>query len=568
MAARFIWRRPVDLDEVDYDFDLVLDDEGFDDPDEDDGVNDTDAEREARAVTSVDLDEMSQANVNSLIDKLMLVADIISGHPLYNYQKPFARRVFESLLINDGAKISALFARQTGKSETVANVIATAMIMFPVLSKAYPDLMAKFREGVWVGAFAPVDEQADNLFGRIVSRLSSDSAVEVMRDPEINAVLDAKGRTVYVKFLNNPAPMQDGRGHSLVRKTTAHPRATIEGRSYHVILVDESQGADDRVINKSVGPMGAAYNATMVFTGTPTYTKNVFYSQITINKRESLKRGRRRVNHFEVDWKEAAKENPNYKKFVMGELLRLGEDSDEFKLSYRLIWLLDKGMFTTSEKLEACEDKTMQELVKFWPHSPVVVGIDCARKMDRTIVTVIFVDWDHPDELGMYHHRILNWLDLEGMDWEDQYFRIVEFLKNYRIWKIGIDSGGLGDVVAQRLRILMPQNEVVDLGSSQKEQSERWKYLRALIDRRQVMWPAGSKVKRLKIWKRFHQEMEDLEIKFTGPYVLAEAPTVRDAHDDYADSLAIGCVLTRGEEEENSVVEVAHNPFYTRRRRF
>lgn len=530
--------------------------------------DDTDAEREAREATEVILDEMSQGTVDKLVDKLMVVCDIISGNPLYKYQKPFARRIFESLIINDGATLTALFARQTGKSETVANVIATAMIMFPVLSKAFPDLLEKYKKGVLVGAFAPVDEQADNLFGRIVSRLSSDSAQVIMADPEINAVLDGKGRTVYIKFRNSTEPLVDGKGQCLVRKTTCHPRATIEGRSYHIILIDECQGADDKVVNKSVRPMGAAYNATKVYTGTPTYTKNVFYNQIQINKREAVKRGRNRQNHFEVDWRVAAKENPNYKKSVAADMLSMGEDSDEFKLSFRLIWLLDKGMFTTNEKLDLCGDTSMQSLVQAWNRTPIVIGIDCARKQDRTVVTAIFVDWDHPDELGMYHHRVLNWLDLEGMDWEEQYFRIVEFLSNYRVWKIGIDSGGLGDVVAQRLRVLMPHIDIVDLGSSQSEQSDRWKYLRNLLDRRQVMWPAGAKVRRLKIWKRFRQEMEDLEIVFKGPYVLAEAPSIRDAHDDYADSLAIGCVLTLDHEEESSVVEVSANPFYRRSPRY
>lgn len=79
----------------------------------------------------------------------MSATDIISGHPLYDYQKPFARRIFESLIINDGATVTALFSRQTGKTETIANVIATAMIMFPVLSKAYPTLLDKYKEGVY-----------------------------------------------------------------------------------------------------------------------------------------------------------------------------------------------------------------------------------------------------------------------------------------------------------------------------------------------------------------------------------------------------------------------------------
>jgi hypothetical protein len=534
----------------------------------DDYDDETESEREARLGIEVILDEVTQESVNNMVDRLMQVTDVLSGHPLRRYQRPFARRIFESLIIDDGAKITALFARQTGKSETVANVIATSMIMLPLLARAYPEMLGKFKEGVHVGAFAPVDEQADTLFGRIVSRLTSDSAQEVMNDPEVNASLTGKGRTVYLRFHNSRAPLQDGKGHSYVRKTTAHPRATIEGRTYHIILIDECQGADDRVVNKSIGPMGAAFNATMIMTGTPTYTKNVFYNQISINKRALTRRGTIRCNHFEVDWREAAKENAYYKRFVEGEMLRLGEDSDEFRLSYRLMWLLDKGMFTTSAKLDECGDTSMQSLVRQWHHTPVVVGIDCARKQDRTVVTVVYVDWDHPDELGMYHHRVLNWLDLEGMDWEEQYFQIVEFLQNYNVWKIGIDVGGVGDVVAQRLKILMPHVEITEINSTQSDQSERWKYLRNLIDRRQVMWASGSKVRRLKVWRRFRQEMEDLEILFKGPYVLAEAPNLRDAHDDYADSLALACILTRDyNDEEVGVVEVMQNPFYTNNRR-
>lgn len=530
--------------------DTVLDDDVLEF--EDAETDETDAEREAREATDVVLDENAKDFVDRLVDRLMQVCDVISGHPLRQYQKPFARRFFESLVLNDGATLTALYSRQSGKSETVANVTATAMIMLPRLAKVFPDWLGKYREGVWVGAFAPVDEQADTLYGRIVARLTSDTATAVLADPDINDRVTGKGRTVTLKNCG-----------SLVRKTTAHPRATIEGRTYHLILLDEAQGMDDKVLNKSIGPMAAAVNGTMVLTGTPSYTKNVFYHQIQINKRASTRRGAARQNHFEADWRTVAKENDNYRRFVLKEMIRMGEDSDEFKLSYRLIWLLDKGMFTTSEKLDHCGDTSAQALVHAYNLSPVVVGIDCARKQDRTIVTVIYVDWDHPDELGMYHHRVLSWLDLEGEDWESQYFRIVEFLANYSVWKIGIDTGGLGDVVASRLRVLMPSTDIVDCGSMRSDQSDRWKYLRNLIDRRQIVWPAGAKVRRLKIWRRFRQEMEDLEILFHGPYVLAEAPSVRDAHDDYPDSLAIGCYLTKEiTENETAQVEVSVNPFY------
>lgn len=509
-------------------------------------TDETEAERQARLDTEVVLDELSAEFVEHIVQKLLVVVDELSGHPLYPYQREFAHRLIESLIINDGATLTALFSRQSGKSETVANCVAACMIMLPRLAQIYPELLGKFKEGLWVGAFAPVDDQADNLYARITSRLDSDRAEEILADPEIDDKIISRARQLTLK-----------RCGSLVRKQTCHPRATIEGRTYHLILVDECQGADEKVINKSVGPMGASTNATMVFTGTPTYTKGVFYKQIQLNKRAATRRGARQ-NHFHADWREAAKSNKNYAKFVKKEMLRLGEDSDEFKLSYVLVWLLDKGMFTTQEKLDDLGDKSMQ-VVHAWHKSPVVVGIDPARKQDSTIVTVVWVDWDHPDEFGYYEHRVLNWLDLSGLDWEAQYFRIIEFLANYSVWAIAVDAGGVGDVVASRLKVLMPHIEIHELGSQRPDQSRRWKHLTELLDRRKLGWPAHAKTRRLKTYRRFRQQMEDLEKKFEGPYVLAEAPREADAHDDYADSVALACSLTK--EFQIPEVEVSNSPW-------
>lgn len=511
--------------------------------------DDTTAEREAREAIAVNLDELSAAFVHIVVERVLLVVDELSGHPLYPYQRPFAYRMVESLIIGDGATLTALFSRQSGKSETVANVVAACMILFPILAKVYPDLMGKFREGLWVGAFAPVDDQADTLFGRIVSRLTSERAEELMHDPDIAEQIRGKGRTVTLK-----------RG-SLVRRQTAHPRATIEGRTYHLILIDECQGADERVVNKSIEPMGSSTNATMVFTGTPTYVKGVFYKQIQMNKREALKRGARQ-DHYEADWKEAAKSNPNYGKSVRKAMLRIGEDSDEFKLSYKIMWLLQQGQFATSELLDELGDKSM-EIVHAWHKTPCLVGVDPARKQDSTIVTVVYVDWDHPDEFGNYDHRILNWLDLTGLDWEVQYFRIIEFLSNYAIMAIGVDSGGVGDVVIDRLRVLMPGVHIEAVGSMRPDQSKRWKHLMNIMERRKIAWPMHAKTRRLKTYRRFRLQMEDLQKDFAGPYMLAAAPNESDAHDDYCDSLAIACSLTV--DAQMPTVEVSHSPFAARR---
>lgn len=469
--------------------------------------------------------------VDDIIKKILLVIDELSGHPLRPYQRPLAYRILESLIVEDNAKITALWSRQSGKSETVADTVAGAAIMLPILAKMFPDLLSKFKEGLWVGVFAPTDDMSDTLFSRIVYRMTSERAQEILSDPEIDERLDGRGKLIRLK-----------KSGSLIRKQTAHPKAKIEGQTYHLVVIDESQDADDRVVNKSIAPMLAATAGTLVMTGTPSYTKSGFYSQIQVNKRKGTRRGASQ-SHFEVDWKTVAKHFPQYGKSVRGEMERLGEDSDEFKLSYRLIWLLDKGMLITADRFDNLGDTTMQTVTD-WHRSPVVVGIDPARKKDSTIVTVCWINWDYPNRHGQYEHRVLNWLDLQGMDWESQYYRILEFLSHYNVLGIGIDVGGLGDVVASRLKVLMPDTQIVELKSDRTNQTKRWSHMMDLLNKQLVIWPAHSRTRARKTWQRFRAQMEDAELTYQGPHILVAAPETDAAHDDYVDSLANALYLT------------------------
>jgi hypothetical protein len=481
------------------------------------------------------LDELSQEFVNKLIEKIMQFLVVLVGHDLHPYQKPLAKRMIESVLINDGEEITALASRQSGKSETVADTVATLMILLPRLAKLYPDLLGKFKDGLWVGLFAPTESQAETLFGRTVTRLTSQRALEVLGDPEIDdSAARIGGVTRMIKLKNSG---------STLTMMTANPRAKIESKSFHLIVIDECQEADDFVVSKSISPMLAYYAGTMVKTGTPTTSKNNFYRSIQLNKRRQTTRGARQ-NHFQWDWKDVAKFNDNYQKFIKKEMLRIGEDSDEFQMSYNCKWLLERGMFVTTGIMDELGDVS-QEVVKVWMKTPVVVGVDPARKMDSTVVTVVWVDWDRPDEFGYFEHRVLNWLELQGDDWEEQYFQIVNFLSNYDVLAIGVDANGVGDAVAQRLKILIPRAEVAAITSSQSEQSNRWKHLQALIQRRMLGYPAHAKTRRLRSWKRFYQQMVDAEVHYKGPNFLVQAPDESYAHDDYVDSLAIACSLTK-----------------------
>jgi hypothetical protein len=388
------------------------------------------------------------------------------------------------------------------------------------------------------------------LFGRAVTRLTSERAVDIMGDVEIDdSAVRVGGVTRQIKLKKSG---------STITMMTANPRAKIESKSFHLIVIDECQEADDFVVSKSISPMLAYYAGTMVKTGTPTTSKNNFYRSIQLNRRRQTTKGNRQ-NHFQWDWKDVAKFNANYEKFIRKEMLRIGEESDEFQMSYNCKWLLERGMFITSSIMDELGD-TSQELVKVWHKTPVVVGIDPARKTDSTVVTVVWVDWDRPDEFGYFDHRILNWLEMQGDDWEEQYYQVVNFLSNYDVLAIGVDANGVGDAVAQRLKLLLPRAEVMSLTSSPSEQSKRWKHLQALIQRKMIAWPAHAKTRRLRTWKRFYQQMVDAEVQYKGPNFLVAAPDESYAHDDFVDSLSIACSLTQ--DLVMPEVVASSNPFF------
>lgn len=264
---------------------------------------------------------------SELVNIIFNFIELYSGKTLFPYQEQFSKRVIRSILENDGAELTALFARQSGKSETIADTVGGCMIILPILANmpmlAGDKRLEQFRDGLWVGIFAPSQRQAQITYNRIKSRLQSPSAMAVLEDPEFNLQFTtSNGQT---------CALSNG---SFATAISASDGSSIEGESFKLIICEECQDISNYKIRKSIHPMGAAYNATIVKIGTATTFKGDFYDAIQRNKRD-YESGELRVrNHFEYDWKVAAKYNPKYAKYVESEKKRLGEKSDEFRMSY------------------------------------------------------------------------------------------------------------------------------------------------------------------------------------------------------------------------------------------
>ena len=499
------------------------------------------------------LDETTAEFVDDLVKKLILFIEEFCDVKFFPYQLPIAYSFVESIVLGDGEEKTLIATRQSGKSEVVSNLIAGLMVILPRLSNVYPTWLKKFEKGFWVGVFAPTEEQADTVFGRVVSKLTSEHAMNFLLDPDIDDKATGgggrgKGKIITLK-----------KSGSLCRMQTCNPKAKIESKTYHFAFIDEAQEADEVMIAKSIKPMLAWNNGSIVLGGTAQRYKSYFYNAIQYNKRRDINARGHKIHHHEYDWRMAAKYNSNYASFIAKEKLRIGEDSDEFQMSYCNRWMLEKGMFVSEDRLERMYDPSMP-LVHEWWKTPIVVGIDVARTNDSTVITPVWVDWDHPDPFGFFEHRVLNWHEINNVEWETQYFEIIDFLRNYDVYRIGVDAQGVGGAVAERLQILLPDIEVIAISSDAKAQNERWTHLTQLIQRDQLIVPGHSKARRTKRWKKFNQQMADLEKVNRGPYLLAAAPDERGAFDDYPDSLAIACAMTV--QDVMPTVTVYENPFF------
>jgi hypothetical protein len=485
-----------------------------------------------------------QIAIDDLCDKVLLYCEKQAGIDLHPYQKDFGLSIARSLILNEGEEITALFSRQSGKTETVAVILGGCMVILPTLANQMPGLyeIDMFKNGLWVGLFAPSNEQSFTAFSRMRERIRSKNAKMIMNDPEIDTFLENDGK-------GNPMMLTNG---SLCRMQTAAKQAQIESKSYHVVLIDEAQDCDNTKVKKSIHPMLAAYNGTIIKIGTSNTKRSDFYDAIRRNIRNEQKHGARR-NHFQFDYKTVQKYNPKYKQFLDKEIKRLGYDSDEFRMAYRLHFILERGMFLTQEELE---EKVFDYKLKHKEterEMPCVVGIDVAKGGDSTVVTVLRVDYENMvtnEDTGEEYpmKELVNWLEFNGEDHEVQFNQIVDWLSQFRLSSIFIDSTGVGDPVADRfIHYYSGHAHVEGYKFTRPSKSVMWRALYQEITAGRLRVPAHSRTQRLRAWRKFRSQMLDLEKDYVGQYMVCQHPDEKGAHDDFCDSIALSILASMSE---------------------
>ena len=419
---------------------------------------------------------------------------------LYPFQKEISNEIIKKVFNNEGGESFIEISRQAGKTEAVVRTVEFLLLV----GRAF------LNKPLRIGIFAPQHEQAKTDFDRLKEALESKPLADEfeLTFPESNA--------------NTLNVFQSGENYGFCYifpiTKTSHP----ESKTLDLIIYEEAQHIDGVLKANKTDPMGASTNASRVNFGSAGYQINYFY------------RGIQKGTPFLYPYQEIIKQKEvrgdlNYKRYVEKEIKEKGEDDDSIKTQYKLEWVIGVGQFITTEQFDALfGDHGIIESSR----NPCYAGIDTAKSPDSTVVTIIE---NHQGN----EKRIINWLELRGDNYKDQFDAIWNFISQYDVRAVAIDSTGQGDFMPD-----MFERET----HFTNEESGLYR-IKFSLQTKDIIYKNLSVVTRKLLTKlpkcdimeltKFRQQMLDLQKEYKGGLLSCHHPSAQNAHDDYPDSWAL-----------------------------
>ena len=507
-----------------------------------------------------DLERQQKLAVNfdahGLTEKIIMYGKALTGIPLYKYQEDTVYAIIYAVLTGQNETLTMLFARQSGKTEGLAFVINALSTILPFLAKFIPDL-EQFKDGIQIGLFAPQSDQVWTTYNRSLLRLNNANAEELMGDPDLDVRLDRS-----TKFeLSN--------GSSLTAQV-ASKQSKIEGKTYHLIIIEEAQDVDSYIVEKSIDPMVSATAGTIVKCGTTGSEKNHFWHDIQFNRNEDRKSRNAKLRlHWEFDYiqiikdkrkqfeKDQKKFHLNYETDVLKQRDRRGADSRVFRLNYALLWDLEEGMLITDKVFDNLTNKKKGHTID--RNDIIIAGLDIGKEEASTVLTVGKIVWNPNDENQPPKLEICGWMELHKVDYEEQHHLIVDYLFEKGVQNLFADYTGVGKPVVDRLMYAVGDSVNIEpFNFSKQSKSEMWYNLIDYIQTERLIIPANPSVKRTTEWEHFEEQFKNCTKRYDGPFLVCEKAD--GYHDDYVDSLALMCLATNFEVAVE--IEEDENPLF------
>ena len=263
--------------------------------------------------------EQLLAGVRSVAEDVHAFSRVLApGRMLRSYQAPVARAVGESVRRGLGQEYAAVFSRQSGTDEMLAQLCAWLLWLHQ-------------REGGSIVVALPaLRPQGIIARDRLIDRLSNPLTRHLLRVRE--------GTIVEL-------------GRASVRYLSAAPSANSRGNTANLLLVaNEAQDIDIDTWDAVFAPMAASSNSTTLFMGTVWTSTTLLARQIrllaNLERRDSVQR------RFLVPWPQVAEELPPYGDYVRRQMALLGEGHPFIRTEYELRELDGNGGLFPPERRE------------------------------------------------------------------------------------------------------------------------------------------------------------------------------------------------------------------------
>ena len=460
----------------------------------------------------------------SLRDSLF---ESVYKHEFMNYQKRLSNAIIKSIIENRGLTLSTEISRQSGKTSGVVATVGFLLLFFYQICKQFEiPTTPQFN----VGFFAPQERQAQSAFMMLRDFLRK------CEKQGFDFNFDSfNGDTIMMRSSNYPP--------RTVYCMTASPTSRQESKTLNLIIIDEAQDIEDKVVDRSISPMGASTNATEIWIGVGGYRRCKFQKFI-----DELPDDQKVIAPYDVILQERREKYEktgnilylNYEKHIKKRRLEIGEDSDEFKTQYKLIWILERGQFITYEELFKLEEEYDANKILL-ERREVYGGIDWGKSKDSTVFTVI-----------SYDYKVLDWFEWQGDDYASQIEEIEQIIRSkYSTMRvIHCDTTGTQDmavdILQKRVALLGIQVEGINFNPVSKD--EMYKNLSRMMHDRilggQILEPAVLRFpKRDSLNKnKFAKQMLDLQKEIRNEKWRCQHPDGAGYHDDYPTSIALACL--------------------------
>lgn len=233
---------------------------------------------------------VTQATRHIMSDMALFSRHVI-GLPLHRYQVKNLYPIIDSILKQKGLEFMLIYPRQSGKNESVAQLLAYLLLL---LSRTGGTIV-----------YAAV---GDGL-GRGIRRLE-----ERLDNPWTANQIQKRSR-----------PTGRAIGSCTVNFLSANPLAAARGETAsHLLVLDEAQDLQGSHIEAVFTPMRAANNATALYLGTTKSTNDFLWHKKQELEHQTAQDGIRRV--FMVTPEEVIRENPAYAIFLQTQIAKHGRN--------------------------------------------------------------------------------------------------------------------------------------------------------------------------------------------------------------------------------------------------